>query len=80
MSDPTIESRWEVEAENWVRWARTAGHDAYWYYSPSFFDQIVPPAGRHTLDLGCGEGRVTRDLKRQGHRVTSIDTSPTLLR
>jgi len=80
MGDSTGESRWEVEAENWVRWARTPGHDAYWYYSPSFFDEIVPPPGHHTLDLGCGEGRVTRDLKQRGHRVTGIDTSPTLLR
>ena len=24
---------------------RTPGHDAYWYYSPSFFDTVVPPAG-----------------------------------
>jgi SAM-dependent methyltransferase len=75
-----VESKWEAEAENWVRWARTPGHDAYWVYSPSFFDEIVPPPGRQTLEIGCGEGRVARDLKARGHRVVAIDSSPTLLR
>ena len=22
---------WEDQAENWLAWARTPGHDAYWY-------------------------------------------------
>ena len=74
------DSRWESEAENWVRWARTPNHDAYWVYSPSFFDEIMPPPGRQTLEIGCGEGRVARDLKARGHRVVAIDSSPTLLR
>jgi ubiquinone/menaquinone biosynthesis C-methylase UbiE len=71
---------WEPEAENWVRWARTPGHDAYWYYRDSFFDLIVPAPGRRTLEIGCGEGRVARDLAARGHRVTAIDAAQTLLR
>jgi SAM-dependent methyltransferase len=71
---------WEREAENWVRWARAPGHDAYWDYSPAFFDELLPGAGRRTLEVGCGEGRVSRDLARRGHRVVGVDTSPTLLR
>ncbi len=70
---------WEAEAENWIRWARTPGHDAYWRYREAFF-ALVPPAGRATLEVGCGEGRVARDLAARGHRVTGIDSSPTLLR
>ena len=69
---------WEQEAENWIRWARAPGHDAYWRYREAFF-AIVPPAGRATLEVGCGEGRVARDLKARGHDVTGIDSSPTLL-
>ncbi|HEY3209777.1 MAG TPA: class I SAM-dependent methyltransferase [Actinomycetota bacterium] len=71
---------WEQEAENWVRWARAPGHDAYWYVRDQFFQHIVPPPGRATLDLGCGEGRVTRDLRNEGHRVVGLDASPTLVR
>ena len=71
---------WESDAEDWVRWTRTPGHDAYWYYGQSFFAHIVPPPGRQTLEIGCGEGRVARDLAGRAHTVTAIDASPTLLR
>src|SRR5579859_5746380 len=72
---------WEHEAENWVRWTRTPGHDdAYTFYCESFFADIVPAPGRRTLEIGCGEGRVARDLAHRGHVVTGIDSSPTLLR
>lgn len=71
---------WEEQAENWVRFARTPGHDAYWYYRDSFFDEVVPAPGRACLEVGCGEGRVTRDLVTRGHRVVSVDGSIRLLR
>jgi SAM-dependent methyltransferase len=71
---------WEDEAEAWVRWARATGHDSYWYYSSGFFDQMVPAPGRRTLELGCGEGRVVRDLEVRGHAVVGVDSSPTMLR
>jgi SAM-dependent methyltransferase len=70
---------WEREARNWIAWVRRPGHDAYWYYRDQFFEEIVPPPGRATLDVGCGEGRVARDLTKRGHRVTGIDAAPTLL-
>jgi ubiquinone/menaquinone biosynthesis C-methylase UbiE len=74
------EGEWEREAENWVRWARTPGHDPYWLYRASFFDAILPPPGRRTLEIGCGEGRVARDLADRGHRVTALDTAKALVR
>ena len=72
---------WEQEAENWTKWARTPGHDIFPYFAPTFFDEIVPPptAGR-TLEVGCGEGRVARELTARGHAVVAVDASPTLVR
>src|SRR5262249_51410057 len=70
----------ERQADTWVGWARTPGHDAYWSYRDAFFDEIVPPPGTRTLEIGCGEGRVSRDLAARGHHVTGIDLSPTLIR
>ena len=70
---------WDREAENWVRWARTPGHDAYWQFRDTFFEAILPPPGRRTLEVGCGEGRVARDLASRGHRVTGVDASRTLV-
>ena len=51
--------------------------DVYWYYRDAFF-ALVPPAGRVTLEVGFGEGRVSRDLVARGHRVTGVDVSRTL--
>jgi ubiquinone/menaquinone biosynthesis C-methylase UbiE len=39
----------------------------------------VPPPGRRTIDIGCGEGRLTRHLKTLGHNLVGVDASPSLL-
>jgi SAM-dependent methyltransferase len=70
---------WERQASNWAAWARTPDFDAYWQYSPTFFD-LVPKPERLTLEVGCGEGRVTRDLARRGHRVVAVDATDKLIR
>ena len=41
---------WEDQAENWLAWVRTPGHDAYWSYRDAFFP-LVPPPGRWTLEV-----------------------------
>jgi SAM-dependent methyltransferase len=75
----TSEEAWELHAQRWLRWARTPGHDAYWHYRSSFLDELLPPPGRLTVEVGCGEGRVSRDLAARGHRVLGVDASPTLI-
>ncbi len=70
---------WERHARNWAVWARKPDFDAYWEYSPTFFD-LVPTPGLRTLEVGCGEGRVARDLVKRGHRVTAVDATAELLR
>jgi SAM-dependent methyltransferase len=71
---------WEQHAQDWAAWARAPGHDSYWNESgPPFFD-LLPRPGRATLDLGCGEGRVARDLEARGHTVVGIDSARSLVR
>ena len=70
---------WEAHAAQWIEWARAAGHDSYWSFHRDQFLQIVPPPGRRTIDIGCGEGRLTRHLKELGHHVVGIDASPSLV-
>jgi SAM-dependent methyltransferase len=72
-------SSWEWQAHDWARWARSPGHDSYWLFRELFFDAIVPTPGRLTLEVGCGEGRVARDLARLDHTVVGLDASPTLV-
>ena len=37
------------------------------------------PAGSSILELGCGTGRITRQLVRRGYRVTAVDESEAML-
>jgi SAM-dependent methyltransferase len=68
---------WEGQAENWLVVARSS-EDAYWFYRDDFFALLPPPEGR-AIELGCGEGRVTRDLKERSYDVVALDSSPTLV-
>jgi SAM-dependent methyltransferase len=75
----SLSEAWERKAADWIRWACAPGHDSYWRFHRDQFFELAPPPGRLTLDLGCGEGRVSRDLTARGHRVVGTDASPTLI-
>jgi SAM-dependent methyltransferase len=75
----TLRDAWEAEARNWIAWARAPGHDSYWQFHRDRFLALLPPAPASLLDVGCGEGRLPRDLKGLGYRVTGIDGSRTLI-
>jgi SAM-dependent methyltransferase len=77
---PTLREAWEAHADEWTEWARRPGHDSYWQFHRDAFLALVPAPGRLTLDVGCGEGRVARDLAALGHRVLALDPTPTLSR
>jgi len=76
---PDLRAAWEEHAGTWIRWAREPGHDSYWRFHRDSFLELVPAPGRRTLDLGCGEGRLSRDLAALGHRVVGVDGSPTMV-
>lgn len=79
MSRRSLSDAWNNRAQEWAAWARTPGHDEFfWKLNWPAFMRLLPPAGRATLDIGCGEGRVGRELACAGHRVTGVDSSPTL--
>ena len=75
----TLRDAWEAEAGNWVEWARRAGHDSYGKFHRDAFLELLPPPGRRTLDVGCGEGRLARDLQALGHRVVAVDAAPSMV-
>lgn len=45
-------------------------------------DRLQPRAGEHILDIGCGTGRLTSEIRRRapGVRVVGIDPSASMLR
>ena len=72
---------WEKHADEWIRWARSSPHDGFadgtW---PALREMLPEPGPGPVIDLGCGEGRGSRELRALGHRVVGADYSPTLTR
>ena len=75
----TLRDAWEAEARNWIAWSRRPGHDSYWQFHRDAFLATLPPPPARVVDVGCGEGRLPRDLKRIGYEVIGIDGSSTLV-
>ena len=74
----TLRDAWEGEAGDWIRFAQEPDNFGWLFNLPAFFE-LLPEPGRLTVDVGCGEGRVARELKKRGHTVKGIDGSPTLV-
>lgn len=77
----SLRDSWEAHARDWVHWSRWPHHDHfYWRFNRPRFLELLPSPGRLTVDIGCGEGRLSRELHALGHRVVALDSSPTLAR
>jgi SAM-dependent methyltransferase len=71
---------WDRHALEWIAWSRSPGFDSYDKFHRDVFLPLIPTPGRLTIDIGCGEGRVSRDLRAMGHRVLAVDLSLTMSR
>jgi 2-polyprenyl-3-methyl-5-hydroxy-6-metoxy-1,4-benzoquinol methylase len=65
---------WENFQERGLDYARDVVH------GPALLRALGDIRGLRTLDVGCGQGRFTRELARRGARVTGIDWSVGMLR
>jgi len=74
----SLSDAWDGNAADWIVWAREPDHDSYWRFHRGRFLGLVPDPGQLTIDVGCGEGRVGRDLAARGHTVIGVDASAAL--
>jgi SAM-dependent methyltransferase len=71
-----LRTGWRERATSWIRWARDPDlDDDFWVFHLPRFLEFVPPPGTHTLDVAAGEGRLTRELQKLGHRIVGVDSS-----
>jgi SAM-dependent methyltransferase len=76
-----MQQGWDAEAGNWAKFARTPGYDrAHERINRPALLALLPVPGGRTLDLACGEGRISRLLRSLGHAVVGVDASPAMVR
>lgn len=75
-TDVEVARVWDENADLWIRHVR-AGWDRYReeFNNPMFLAFLPELAGKTVIDLGCGEGRNSREFARRGARITGIDVS-----
>jgi SAM-dependent methyltransferase len=72
---------WVESAPSFLEWARSQDEGTgWWQLNLGTALALLPPPGRLTVDIGCGEGRLGRQLTRLGHHVVGCDVSDVLLR
>lgn len=69
---------WSRVAQQWTAWARSPNHDAFWAYRDALRAFIGAGEG-DALEVGCGEGRIARELKTLGYTVTASDAVETMV-
>jgi SAM-dependent methyltransferase len=75
----TLRGAWDANAAAWIEWARSPELDPqYWHFNRPRFLELLPPPGRRTVDVACGEGRLTGELAELGHAVVGVEQSPAL--
>jgi SAM-dependent methyltransferase len=78
MAEGKDAAHWSRVADQWIAWARAPGHDAFWGYREALRAFVGPGSGA-AIEVGCGEGRVSRLLGECGWRVTATDIAPGLI-
>jgi SAM-dependent methyltransferase len=74
-----LRASWEAGSRDWLRWAREKELDhTFWRMNLPALLSLLPEPGRLTVDLGCGEGRVAREMKALGHEVIGIEGAESL--
>jgi SAM-dependent methyltransferase len=76
----SLADAWEENAAEWIAWARSPDHDGFWEGTWPELLAVLPEPDGLTIDVGCGEGRASRQLMGIGHTVVAVERSPTLSR
>ena len=76
----SLADAWEANADEWINWARAPHHDGFWEATWPELAAVLPDPVGLTIEVGCGEGRASRQLMAAGHSVVAVERSPSLVR
>ncbi|HMD45159.1 MAG TPA: class I SAM-dependent methyltransferase [Acidimicrobiales bacterium] len=79
VGDGSLADAWDRHAEDWVRWARMSEADGFDVGTWPELRCVLAPPGGLVVDVGCGEGRLLRQLSALGHRALGVERSSTLV-
>lgn len=75
-----LRQAWVERAPSFLEWVRSEQDGVgFWQLNLDTTLSLLPPPRRLTVDIGCGEGRLGRQLTRLGHNVVGLDVSNVLL-
>lgn len=67
---------WESGVGDWIGLVRSSTHP---HEHDAVLRDLLPPAAGLAIDVGCGEGRWTRELAELGYDVVGVDRSKALV-
>ena len=70
---------WNAIGDDWASHADTNDYRNF-FLMPRMLEMLGDVSGRRILDLGCGEGGYSRELKRRSANVIGVDGSEMLIR
>lgn len=70
---------WEESASAWISHLDTRGDQSRRFLDPRVHEVFGDVDGKKILDIGCGEGRFSRQLSERGGEVTGLEPTPKLL-
>ncbi len=81
MNHKEVGKYWDGNAEAWTKLSRM-GCDTYRDYvnTPAFLSMLPDVNGLKGLDIGCGEGYNTRQVAKQGAKMSAIDISDVFIK
>lgn len=81
MDENAVANIWDTNASAWTKGV-VGGRDRVReiFDGPLFFDRFVPSfADKYVIDLGCGEGRTSREAAKRGTKVVGVDLAEQLI-
>ena len=67
---------WQASADAWVECQGERGDQSRQFLDPFVWEAIGPVQDLEILDIGCGEGRFGRELKKKGAKVSGLEPTP----